>query len=125
MSGRCDVEVGHFSLTRLSLTQGDGKGRLSAADPDLLARAVRAHKEGDALAQAALTLALMLAIGAVAFVLSASHAAAASELIVNGVWDHSALLIALAAIGSALLIARRAARRLSPARIHDRRPPAR
>ncbi|QRG04473.1 hypothetical protein EZH22_14785 [Xanthobacter dioxanivorans] len=113
MSGHSAVEMGHFTLGRLD----DPGATRSSADPDVLARAVRAHKLGDAVAQAALTFALMLAIGAVAFVLSAEHAAAASQLIVNGVMDNSAVLLALAAIGTALLVARRAAVRVARARI--------
>ncbi|MEP9352621.1 hypothetical protein ABLE93_03375 [Xanthobacter sp. KR7-65] len=116
MTGRCEMEFGHFSLSRL----GDGNGCASPADPDVLARAVRAHKEGDAVAQALLTLALMLAIGAVAVVLSVGHAAAASQLIVNGMWDHSAVLLVLAAVGTGALFAIRYARRAAPARIDGR-----
>ncbi len=48
----------------------------STADPDVLARAVRKHKTGDAMAQVFLTLALMLAICAVTFVLSVDRAGA-------------------------------------------------
>ncbi|MFG1379580.1 hypothetical protein [Xanthobacter autotrophicus] len=106
------MEVGHFTLGRLDRP---GAG-ISSADPELLARAVRDHKLGDALAQAALTFALMLAIGAVAFVLSAEHAAAASQFIVNGVMDHSVILLGLAMVGAFLLVGRRAAQRLSRAR---------
>ncbi|MFG1374000.1 hypothetical protein V5F32_17620 [Xanthobacter oligotrophicus] len=106
------MEVGHFTLGRLDRP---GAG-VSSADPELLARAVRDHKVGDALAQAALTFALMLAIGAVAFVLSAEHAAAASQLIVNGMIDHSGILLGLAMAGSVLLVGRRAAQRLVRAR---------
>ncbi|MDI4665100.1 hypothetical protein K9U40_12285 [Xanthobacter autotrophicus] len=112
MSGRCDMEVGHFSLGRLDRP---GAG-VSSADPEVLARAVRDHKIGDALAQAGLTFALMLAIGAVAFVLSAEHAAA-SQLIVNGVIDNSAVLLGLAMAGSAFLLGRHAARRFARVRI--------
>lgn len=50
----------------------------SPADPEALARAVRKHKTGDVMAQAALTLALMLAICAVTFVLSVDRASAMS-----------------------------------------------
>lgn len=85
----------------------DARGGRSAADPDTLARAVRAHKAGDALAQAALTVALMLAIGAVAFVLSAERAAAAG-LLVRGVMDHSTTLFGVAVVGATLLLATRA-----------------
>lgn len=80
----------------------------SAADPDTLARAVRAHKAGDAFAQAALTLALMLAIGVVAFVLSSGHAAAAG-LLVEGVADHAALVSLIALAGGSLLLGLRVA----------------
>jgi len=82
-------------------------GELSArseADPDTLARAVRAHKAGDAFAQAALTVALMLAIGAVAFVLSASRASAAG-LLVDGVAAHALPLLAVAAGAGVLILA--------------------
>ena len=106
------MEVGHFTLGRLDRP---GAG-VSSADPEVLARAVRDHKVGDALAQAALTFALMLAIGAVAFVRSAEHAAAASQLIVNGVIDYSGILLGLAMAGSVLLVGRRAAQRLVRAR---------
>lgn len=105
------MDVGHFTLGRL-----DRPGAVSSADPELLARAVRDHKVGDALAQAALTFALMLAIGAVAFVLSAEHAAAASQLIVNGVIDHSTILLGLAMAGTLLLIGRRATHRFARVR---------
>ncbi|MFG1478172.1 hypothetical protein V5F53_05825 [Xanthobacter sp. V4C-4] len=93
---------------------------LSAADPDTLARAVRAHKAGDAFAQAALTLALMLAIGAVAFVLSTGRAAAAGVL-VEGVADHAAVLSAVALAGGGLLLAARARMRRARVRADDRR----
>jgi len=46
----------HFDRTLASWP--DDAQVYSAADPDTLARAVRAHKAGDAFAQAALTLAL-------------------------------------------------------------------
>ncbi|WP_234052192.1 MULTISPECIES: hypothetical protein [unclassified Xanthobacter] len=78
----------------------------SAADPDTLARAVRAHKAGDAFAQAALTIALMLAIGTVAVVLSSGRAAAAGFL-AERVVDHAATFAALALAGGALLFATR------------------
>ncbi|MDI4656814.1 hypothetical protein [Xanthobacter autotrophicus] len=106
------MDVGHFTLGRLDRL---GAG-VSSADPEMLARAVRDHKVGDALAQAALTFALMLAIGAVAFVLSAEHAAAASQLIVNGVMDNSVILLGFAMVGAVLLVGRRGAQRLSRAR---------
>lgn len=125
MAGFCDTEVGHFSLARLS----DRDGRVSPADPELLARAVRAHKEGDAVAQAVLTLALVLAIGAVAVVLSVGHAAAASQFIVAGVADNSGMLLALAAMGGALLLIHRTTARLAAARAvkspHAARPRSR
>lgn len=50
----------------------------SATDPEVLARAVRKHKTGDVMTHAALTLALMLAICVVTFVLSVDRAAAMS-----------------------------------------------
>ncbi|WP_454917593.1 hypothetical protein [Xanthobacter sediminis] len=92
----------------------------SPADPDTLARAVRAHKAGDAFAQAALTLALMLAIGAVAFVLSSGRAAAAGFL-VEGVADHAAVLSAVAVAGGALLLAAQAHLRRVRVRALNRR----
>lgn len=92
----------------------------SAADPDTLARAVRAHKAGDAFAQAALTVALMLAIGAVAFVLSTGRAAA-SGFLAEGMASHAATLAALAVAGGALIVATRVALRRLPARVQHRR----
>ncbi|MGU3493308.1 hypothetical protein ACLBXM_04625 [Xanthobacteraceae bacterium A53D] len=49
----------------------------SAADPQILARAVKKHQIGDVFAQVALTIVLMLAICAVTFVLSIDRASAA------------------------------------------------
>lgn len=92
----------------------------SAADPDTLARAVRAHKAGDAFAQAALTIALMLAIGAVAFVLSSGRAAAAG-LLAQDVAGHAATLGALALAGGALLVAARMTLSRVRVRVRDRR----
>lgn len=92
---------------------------LSAADPQVLARAVRAHKAGDAVTQAALTLALMCAIGAVAFVLSVDRAVAAGLNAAQGVSGPAALL-AVALIGGGVL-AGLAARRRSVARVTERR----
>ncbi len=113
MSGRCDVggpmEAGHFSLTRRAVRQ-------SPADPELLARAVRAHKEGDALAQAVLTFALMVAIGAVALVLG-GRAAMAGDLIVGSVSDSSGFLLSLGAVGGAILLSAVAARRFATSRV--------
>ena len=111
MSGRCDVgsmEAGHFSLTRRAIRQ-------SPADPELLARAVRAHKEGDALAQAVLTFALMVAIGAVALVLG-GHAAMAGDLIAGSVKNSSGFLLSLGAVGGAVFLSALAARRVANAR---------
>lgn len=116
MSGR-SAEIAHFSMGRLD----DPGSPRSSADPDVLARAVRAHKLGDAVAQAALTFALMLAIGAVAFVLSAEHAAAASQLIVNGVIDNSAVLLGLAGGGVVLLLARQVLARQANLRLAQAR----
>lgn len=112
MSGRCDVgsmEAGHFSLTRRAIRQ-------SPADPELLARAVRAHKEGDALAQAVLTFALMVAIGAVALVLG-GHAAMAGDLIAGSVKESSGFLLSLGAVGGAVFLSALAARRVANARL--------
>ena len=92
---------------------------LSAADPRLLDRAVRAHKAGDAVTQAALTLTLMFAIGAVAFVLSIERAAAAGLMALPSVSAPAALL-AVALVGGVLL-AGLAARRKAEARL-ARRP---
>lgn len=92
----------------------------SVADPDTLARAVRAHKAGDAFAQAALTLALMVAIGTVAVVLSSGRAAAAG-LIATGVADHAAALSAVVVVGGALLLAARAGLRHAQVRAGNRR----
>lgn len=91
----------------------------SAADPDTLARVVQAHKTGDAVAQAVLTLALVLAIGAVAVVLSVERASAAGFLM-RGVMDHSAALAAVAVVGGAVLLATRSALRLIRVRTHGR-----
>lgn len=120
MSGRFDVgsmEAGHFSLTRRAVRQ-------SPADPELLARAVRAHKEGDALAQAVLTFALMVAIGAVALVLG-GHAAMASDLIAGSVTDSSGFLLSLGAVGGAVFLSAMAARRLATSRLATARVEAR
>lgn len=112
MSRYGDMQMSRFTLADME------QGGSSKADPDVLARAVRAHKVGDALAQAALTFALMIAIGAVAFVLSSGHAAAAVS-VVSTVVDNSAALLAVAAIGAALLVVRRATLRV--ARVHAAR----
>ncbi|MDQ0504827.1 hypothetical protein [Xanthobacter agilis] len=95
----------------------------SPADPDTLARAVRAHKAGDAFAQAALTIALMLAIGVVAFVLSSGHAAAAGFL-VEGVADHAATVGAVAVAAGVLLLGMGATVRMTAqaVRVRARKP---
>lgn len=98
----------------------NGSGALSKADPDTLARAVRAHKAGDAFAQAALTVALMVAIGAVAVVLSTGRASAAGLLVAH-VSDHAAALAGVALVGGALLLAARSALRRAKVRV-PRRP---
>ena len=116
MSNHGDMEIRHLTLGRLDMPAVTA----SHADPEVLARAVRAHKIGDALAQAALTFALMLAIGAVAFVLSADHAAAAS-LIVHSMIDNSAVVAGIALTGIGLLVARRAALRLARVRAQRQR----
>lgn len=77
----------------------------SNADPEMLARAVRAHKAGDAFAQAAITFALMIAIGAVAFVLSSDRAAAA-DFVTQGGFGNWLLAGALAMVGGTLLARR-------------------
>ncbi|MEP9349396.1 hypothetical protein [Xanthobacter sp. KR7-225] len=92
---------------------------LSAADPKLLARAVRAHKAGDAVTQAALTLTLMFAIGAVAFVLSIERAAAAGLKALPSLTTPAALLVV--AVVGAMLLTGLAARRWAEARL-ARRP---
>ncbi len=74
------------------------------ADPDTLARLVQDHKRGDAMAQAVLSLTLMLAIGAVAVVLSVEGAAAAS-LAVRGVMGDAATFTTVALVGGSLLAA--------------------
>ena len=79
-----------------------GPGATSTADPELLARAVRAHRAGDALAQAAITFALVLAIGAVAFALGVDRAAAAGFASVGASLSPSVLGIALVAAFGAL-----------------------
>ncbi|MBB6306125.1 hypothetical protein [Xanthobacter tagetidis] len=94
---------------------------LSAADPEVLARAVRAHKAGDAVAQAALTLALMFAIGTVAFVLSIDRAAAATLTAVQSV-SGPALLMGVTLIGGGML-AGLAVRRRAAAKVAVRRQP--
>lgn len=98
-----------------------GHAGFSAADPEVLARAVRAHKAGDAVAQAALTLALMFAIGTVAFVLSVDRAAAAGLSAVQGV-SGPALLVGIALISGGLL-AGFAVRHKAVARVATRRRP--
>lgn len=106
----------------LGFEEFSSRAPLSAADPEVLARAVRAHKVGDAFAQAALTLALMLAIGAVAFVLSAERAAAASLLAAGGLPAHAAMLvlIAIGATGCSMLLVGATARRRAVARASRR-----
>jgi len=116
MSKHGGMEIRHLTLGQLDMPAA----MASHADPEVLARAVRAHKIGDAVAQAALTFALMLAIGAVAFVLSADHAAAAS-FIVHSMIDNSAVVAGIALAGVGLLVARRAALRLARVRAQRRR----
>jgi len=79
----------------------------SAADPEALARVVRNHKAGDALAQAALTVALMLAICAVTFALSMDRAAAATLFEGETSMVSHALMgtSALAVLGAAVVVA--------------------
>lgn len=98
----------------LDLWSGRG-GATSTADPDLLARAVRAHKAGDALAQAAITVALVLAIGAVAFALGVDRAAAAGLVSVGASLASPTfglvLVAAFGVLGALALYAPRAALR--------------
>lgn len=117
MSEHRDLDTGV-----LSLEAWPSRAPLSPTDPEVLARAVRAHKAGDAFAQAALTVTLMVAIGTVAFVLSAERAAAASLLAAGGMPFHmtAAILAAVAVVGCALL-ALSSARRRAEARIPRRR----
>lgn len=117
MSEHRDLELGVLGFESFTT-----RPPLSAADPEVLARAVRAHKVGDAFAQAALTFALMLAIGAVAFVLSAERAAAASLLAGGALTGHVAA-VALAAVCAAsfvLLLAGGRARRRAEVRASRR-----
>lgn len=61
-----------------------GAPPVSPTDPELLARAVKAHKAGDALAQMVIAATLVLAICAVMMVLGTERAAAASSLLRGG-----------------------------------------
>ena len=72
----------------------------SASDPEALARAVRKHKTGDAMTQAALTLALMLAICAVTFVLSVDRASAMSLVAADAQEGSGMLALTLSALFS-------------------------
>lgn len=96
---------------------------VSSADPDVLARAVRAHKAGDAFAQAAITFTLMVAIGAVAFVLSADRAAAAAVQILGTQNIFTPLLVGATLVTGAVFAARAASARLRrvPVRVRARR----
>ncbi|MGE4372910.1 MAG: hypothetical protein AB7E29_08425 [Xanthobacter sp.] len=80
----------------------------SPADPETLARALRAHKAGDVVTQAMLTLSLMLAIGVVAIVLSVERASA-SGFLMRGVTDHVPTIAAIGLVGTVVLFATRAA----------------
>lgn len=104
----------------------------SAADPDALARVVRNHKAGDAMTQAAITVALMIAICAVTFVLTLDRAAAATLLLDDAGGPSFAFGLAIgagvAALGTAVLLGqrlqdKRAARlRPAPVPVRARRP---
>ena len=105
----------------------------STADPEALARVVRSHKAGDALAQMALTVTLMAAICAVAFVLTLDRAAAAGlAWNVAGSPDTPALAIGLmiasgvaamaAAIFAGSRLQERRMARLRPVPVRIRRP---
>lgn len=99
----------------------------SVADPRVLDRAVKKHKTGDALAQIAITVVLMLAICAVTFVLSMDRAAAATLQDSEGTVLSTSLaaIIALVALAGATLAAQ--ARRPQPVpvpvRVRARRAP--
>lgn len=97
---------------------------LSAADPEALARVVREHKLADVMAQAFLTIALILAIGAVMLVLGVDRAAAAGLAAVNGSLDAVGVLpLALVMGGFALLFLVRPLK-TQPVRVRrERRPP--
>lgn len=118
MSEHRDLDTGAFGLEGLT-----SRPSFSAADPDVLARAVRAHKAGDAFAQAAITFALMVAIGWVAFALSAERAAAASLMSAGGLSMPAAgaLLAGICAAGCGLLVGMAVLRRRAvPVRRRDR-----
>ncbi|MGQ3672846.1 hypothetical protein ACT6QG_10660 [Xanthobacter sp. TB0136] len=74
------------------------------ADPETLARLVREHKRGDALAQLMLSLALIVAIGTVAIVLSVEGASAAT-LVMRGMMGNSATFTTVALVSAGLLLA--------------------
>ncbi len=99
----------------------------SVADPQMLARAVKKHKLGDAMAQIAITIVLMLAICAVTFVLSMDRAAAAGLHDPEGIVVSTSLIaiLALAAAAGAALLAqmRRSRPVLVPVRVRTRRDP--
>ncbi|OYX75680.1 MAG: hypothetical protein B7Y95_01495 [Rhizobiales bacterium 32-66-11] len=103
---------------------------VSSADPEALARAVRNHKAGDALAQVALTIALMLAICAVTVVLSFDRASAsvlnAAEATMSSSILSSSLLslslFGLLALAGAAMLTRMRVARLQPVRVRASRP---
>ncbi|OYY30622.1 MAG: hypothetical protein B7Y65_00490 [Azorhizobium sp. 35-67-15] len=99
-----------------------------------MARAVRKHKAGDAMAQVALTIALMLAICAVTVVLSfdrasasvlnAAEATMSSSLLSSSLLSSSLLslsLFGLVALAGAALLTRMRVARLQPVRVRASR----
>ncbi|MFG1397399.1 hypothetical protein [Roseixanthobacter pseudopolyaromaticivorans] len=102
---------------------------VSSADPEALARAVRNHKRGDALAQVALTIALMLAICAVTVVLSFDRASASVLNAAEATMSSSLLstsllslsLLGLVALAGATLMARLRAPRPQPVPVRANR----
>jgi hypothetical protein len=103
----------------------------SSADPEALARVVRNHKAGDALAQVALTVALMLAICAVTFALSMDRAAAATlyqgetSMVSHALMGSSALaVLGAVAVVAMALVSRLRQPQMKPIRIpvRDRAP---
>ncbi len=99
----------------------------SVADPRVLDRTVKKHKTGDALAQIAITVVLMLAICAVTFVLSMDRAAAAALQDSEGTVLSTSLaaILALAALAGVTLLAqaRRSRPVPVPVRVRARRAP--
>ncbi|WP_029002931.1 hypothetical protein [Azorhizobium doebereinerae] len=95
----------------------------SAADPQLLARAVKKHQIGDVVAQIALTIVLMLAICAVTFVLSLDRAAAASLEPLEGTAVSTSLtaFVTLFGLAAAFLLVPQRKLKPIPVRVRARR----